>query len=389
MRTAAVVPVAVAVALAAGLIGSSLVTVRALGERDAAVRAGILAGLGHELEAGLRETGPEGANGILERLLRAHPESLRGAAIAVGGRVVARRGDPGPGAVELPAALGREWRGLVTGNGGGMGPGRPPFRLVLVPAPDLGGTGRLATLVRAGSAAVALALLAFGVLAARGLAERARRQAADAERRRLDAVATAGAGLAHRIRNPLAAIKGTAQLLAGSESERVRERAARIVEASGRIEALVAQLLEFARPPETRIERFDLAALCREVAERADSRVAVRAAGAVPVLADRENVISILEELLSNARAFDPEGVLDVLVAGSGGPPSVEVRDHGPGLTLDARRAFEPYVTTRPDGTGLGLAIARALAQANGGDLALGPADGGGCAARLTLRGGG
>ena len=44
------------------------------------------------------------------------------------------------------------------------------------------------------------------------------------------------------------------------------------------IEALVAQLLEFARPPETRAERFDLAVLCREVAERADSRVAIRAA---------------------------------------------------------------------------------------------------------------
>jgi len=389
IRAGAVAPLVVAVALAGGLLASSLVAVRALGERDAAVRAGILSGLGHELEAALREAGPEGAGTALERLLSAHPESLRGAAVSVGDRVVARRGESGPDAAELPAGLGREWRGVVAGSGGGLGPGRPPFRLVLVPVPGLGGAGRLTAFVRAGAAVAAVSLVAFGILSARGLAERARRRAADAERRRLDAVATAGAGLAHRIRNPLAAIKGTAQLLAGQETGRVTERATRIVEASERIEALVAQLLEFARPPETRAERFDLAVLCREVAERADSRVAIRAAGPVPVVADRENVISILEELLSNARAFDPDGVLDVVVSGNGSQPSVEVRDHGPGLSIDARRAFEPYVTTRPDGTGLGLAIARALAQANGGDLVLGPADGGGCAAKLTLRGGG
>jgi signal transduction histidine kinase len=63
----------------------------------------------------------------------------------------------------------------------------------------------------------------------------------------------------------------------------------------------------------------------------------------------------------------------------------VEVRDRGRGLAIDAERAFDPYVTTRPEGTGLGLATVRALARANGGDITLAARKGGGCVARLAL----
>jgi len=76
------------------------------------------------------------------------------------------------------------------------------------------------------------------------------------------------------------------------------------------------------------------------------------------------------------------------MAAGSaGGTAWVEVRDRGPGLSVDPARAFDPYVTSRPGGTGLGLPTVRALARANGGEVTLEARSGGGCVARLTLPG--
>jgi signal transduction histidine kinase len=103
------------------------------------------------------------------------------------------------------------------------------------------------------------------------------------------------------------------------------------------------------------------------------------------VNADREHVETILEELLANARAFDPAGTAEVAVRRHGARALLEVLDRGPGLDLDPASAFEPYVTSRVDGTGLGLAIVRALAVANGGSATLGPRPEGGCVATLSL----
>jgi len=113
--------------------------------------------------------------------------------------------------------------------------------------------------------------------------------------------------------------------------------------------------------------------------------VRVTATEAVSAWADEEHVESVVEELLANARAFDPEGELDVEVRRAGRQAVVEVSDRGPGLAVEPERAFDPYVTTRPEGTGLGLAIVRALARASGGDVTLAPRRGGGTVARLSV----
>ena len=205
----------------------------------------------------------------------------------------------------------------------------------------------------------------------------------------LATIARAGAGLAHRLRNPLAVVKGTAQLLEERVPGGERERVARIVAASGRMETILSRLLDFARPPEPQPAAFDLAGLARDVAARfaggVGGRAPVRAEGPVPARADREHVETILEELLANARAFDPDGEIEVTVRRESGRAVVEVADRGPGPGVDPQGAFEPYVTSRPDGTGLGLAIVRSLAAANGGSAALGARPGGGCVATLVL----
>ena len=396
--------VVAAAVFGAALFATAALASRSLRQRDAAVREGILARAAHALEAELRSSTPAEAGPLLEEFLAGQGGVLDGVEVVGAAGVLARAGTVGDGAFEVTAALGREWRPAVTGHGpdapagggpgagfmGGRGPGGgrggPPMRLRLQPAPAVGRESALANLVLAGGLAAALALVALAAVASRGLAERAKREAAEADARRLATVARAGAGLAHRLRNPLAVVKGTAQLLEERVPEAERERAARIVAASGRMETILSRLLDFARPPAPQPTSFDLAALAREVAARGEGVVA-RADAPVAVHADREHVETIIEELLANARAFDPEGTIEVSAALRDGGARLDVADRGPGPELDPASAFEPYATSRPDGTGLGLAIVRALAVANGGVASLEPRPGGGCIASLVLPG--
>ena len=383
-------PVLAAVPLAVALVGVSLIAASSLRARDAAVRDGLLARAGHELEARLRSEGPDGAPEALEQFGAANAALVRGVEIAGPAGRMARWGESAGTPVEMPAMLGPGWR---TAGGGPPGPGmearhggmRSPFVLRFFPARDAGRDGFLAGALVAGSVVAAAGLVVLSLAAARGLAERDRLERLEAERERLDAVALTGAGLAHRVRNPLAVIKGTAQLLADKPGEQVAGRSARIVEACGRIEDLVSQLLKFARPAEPQPESFDLVLLAREAAARAGGSVTVSGEAAVRAVADSGHAADIRDELLANARALDPAGPLEVAVGTDGGSAWVDVLDRGPGLTVVAERAFDPYVTSRPGGTGLGLPTARALARANGGEVTLTARPGGGCAARLRL----
>ena len=389
MRNPASRVVGVAAAgLALVLVGLALVSARTLALRDQAVRDGLLLRLGYELEGLLREAGPEGVQEAASAFFEQHRSAITGVEVLAGREVIGAAGVPEGPPVTMPVFPGPAWRGRM--GEPAMGPRArrmPAMRLQarIYPAPDLGRSRGLALLLVAGSLVAGLGLLAFGALAVRGLAQRQQLAAAEAERRRLETVALAGAGLAHRIRNPLAAIKGTAQLLADHRGEGVGERAGRIVAASERIDALVGRLLEFARPPEPYPEEVDLVEMVRELAARTPGPVKVPASGAVPVLCDREQLEAMVEELLANARALDPEGEIEVGVAVAGGRAVVEVRDRGPGLAMSTDEAFSPYVTTRPDGTGLGLAIVRSLAAANGGQVSLAARSGGGCVAALVL----
>ncbi|MCL4809926.1 MAG: HAMP domain-containing histidine kinase [Thermoanaerobaculia bacterium] len=387
----------------AALVGTAALASRSLRERDSAVREGVLVRAGHELEARLRAATPDEAPRVVREFLEEHSDTVAGAAVVGPAGTLASAGENTAGAFEVAVALGREWRSAVLGSGaeappgrgagpgpgfkGGRGPGgrgSPPIRLRLHATPAVGSESALARAVLAGGAAAAAALVGLAIVAARGLAERRRREEAEAESLRLATVARAGAGLAHRLRNPLAVVKGTAQLLAERVPGGDRERVERIVVASERMETILSRLLDFARPPAPQAASFDLASLAREVASRGGGAI-VDAEGPVPAHADREHVETILEELLANARAFDPGGTAEVAVRRHGERALLEVLDRGAGLDLDPASAFEPYVTSRPDGTGLGLAIVRALAVANGGTAELAARPGGGCVASVSI----
>lgn len=365
-----------AVLLAAGMIAAGVAAGRTLRQRDAAVREGYVLRAAHGIERELRESGPDAAAGVLESFVADATASA--AELRVNERVLVRAGTPRGEPLETPLFLGPGWRHIAGGGAMGMGRGQPPFRLRIWPAPGVGDSSRIAALSTWGSIAAAVALLAFAAAAARGVAARQHAAAVDEERRRLEVVSAAGAGLAHRIRNPLATIKATAQVLEGRLDAADRERATRIVDGSVRIERLVDELLTFAGPIEVRAASIDLAGMARSAAG------SVEASEAVIVRADREHVTAALEELVANAHhAGDDRPQL--LVRRQGRHGIVEVRDRGTGLELDPARAFDPYVTTRPDGTGLGLPTIRALIRANGGDVTLTRREGGGCIAAIVL----
>lgn len=386
LRLLLALPVVAALILGIALTWLAAVAAQTLRERDEAVRDGMLLRLGHDLEAELREAGPADARAAVRSFLTAHADALTGVEIAGPKGVLTREGTVGAGAAELRATLGPGWRGAMGVEGMGHGPGRGPQVLLrLQPRASLGTSGHLAPVILAGALIAAVALAGFSLLGVAGLAQRHKLAAIQAERQRLEVLANAGAGLAHRIRNPLAGIKGTAQLLVEGATAPVEGRARRILEASERIESLLGRLLDFARPPQPDPAMVDLAALAERVVGRVAGGARLVQAEAVTAWADPEHVEGIVEELMANAHALDPDGMVEVTVRRDGRFAVLEVADRGPGLALDAEQAFDPYVTTRPEGTGLGLPIVRALARANRGDVTLTARPGGGCVARLAI----
>jgi len=195
--------------------------------------------------------------------------------------------------------------------------------------------------------------------------------------------------LAHEIRNPLASLKGNAQLLAASlpEGEKSRAKADRVVSEAIRLETLSNDLLEFARAGELRLAEADPTALVREVASTvAPGRVTVIDAGAPRTWRfDPTRLRQVLVNAVENAAEMG-DGAIEAEVSRAGKDLAIVVRDHGPGIAeADLPHVFEPFFTRRTDGTGLGLAVSRRLVELHGGTISLANAPGGGAILRLTL----
>jgi two-component system sensor histidine kinase HydH len=233
-------------------------------------------------------------------------------------------------------------------------------------------------------AGAVLVLLGFAAVLSVRAARRSRHDQRAEQERRLMALGQMSGVMAHELRNPLASLKGNAQLLGEMLPTGTREhaKAELVVREAERLERLTQDLLSFVREGElARREVSPTALVDRAIEGMPRERIVVDAADAPPTLwVDEARLAAAVGNLVRNAlQSTDGAEAVHVKVAARGGGALVEVRDRGPGIAAgDEERIFEPFFTTRIHGTGLGLAVARRAVEQHGGTLrAESPRDGG------------
>ena len=223
-------------------------------------------------------------------------------------------------------------------------------------------------------------------------------------RERLSALGRLSTVIAHEVRNPLMIIKGSLRTLGreGLSSQELREAASDIDHEVARLDRIVGDVLDFARPLRLECAPTDLNVLCAEAAQAILAREGDPAVslsldpGLAPLVTDGERLRTVLVNVLVNAR----ESVRAGGTAANGHAPAVEVRteaaapgralivvaDRGVGITAeDLPHVFEPYFTTKRTGTGLGLAIAKNIVEALGGVVSARSGPGEGTEIRIEL----
>jgi len=267
----------------------------------------------------------------------------------------------------------------------------------------------LSRLVASVAASGVLVSLAFGLAGLRrryGVLSEKHARAEEALRRRdrLAAMGELASTVAHEVRNPLNAVGMTAQRLKreflgavradGAERAELEELLSVMTAETQRIDRIVQQFLEYARPPRLAPESVDLDALVRDAGERARPlagargvRLEVEAAEAGRAVVDPAQLRQVLDNLVRNALEATAEGGRVSLAARrDGGERVLEVRDTGRGIEPDhLPRIFDLYFTTKADGTGVGLAVTQQIVTAHGGTIEVDSRPGGGTTMAVRL----
>ena len=223
---------------------------------------------------------------------------------------------------------------------------------------------------------------------------------------RLAAVGELAAAIAHEIRNPLASISGSVEMLAsmdGGGGSHPQLKAI-VVRETERLNSLITDFLRYARPRPPETVSTDIGRVVAETVdafrqERPDDdgrlEVTIDDPGGTWASADSGQVRQVLWNLLHNAAQVMPKGgrIAVRLERRSTEHDDeaedlwIHVQDDGPGVPMAIRdRIFEPFYTTRKQGTGLGLSISQRIMEDHDGDLILECPEAGGAVFSMRLR---
>jgi signal transduction histidine kinase len=195
------------------------------------------------------------------------------------------------------------------------------------------------------------------------------------------------ATVAHEIRNPLTAIKMRLYSLQDQVKSNTDSKEDLLVidEEITRLERITKDFLDFARPPELKLESCDISKVLQSVinlvkskAESSNIRIENRIEVSLPeIKADKEQMRQVFLNIMLNAIYAMPKGGLIELIASFNGRDKkqngllkVEIKDTGHGMDSDLKnKLFEPFITTKEQGTGLGLFIASRIVKSHKGDI--------------------
>ena len=223
------------------------------------------------------------------------------------------------------------------------------------------------------------------------------RKQAEAQLRQQAALTNLGqlaAVVAHEVRNPLAGLRASLQVLDKRVPEaRDREVIAAMIQRIDGLNEKVADLLIYVRPKPPRHQAVDVSSLVQDVAVSARTAtgnagppIEVTGSAGLRAYADFDMLRAALVNVTMNACQAAGAAAVEIEIAESDGMCRIAVRDRGPGISPEVRdRLFEPFFTTKPGGTGLGLSIVKRLLELQDGGIALHDRPGGGTVAEITI----